>query len=207
MTANIYVDGFNFYYGCLKDTPYRWLDLAKFCALIFPSYRINKIRYFTAPLLPRTDNPEQPERQQTYLRALRTIPNLSIHFGYFLISNVSMRLAHPAPSGQHTAVVLKSEEKGTDVNIATHLLLDVFDGDCDTAIVISNDSDLATPIRTVRDRFGTIVGVLNPHKRPSKVLMDCASFYRTIRRGPLSASQFPDRMQDANGVFSKPPGW
>ena len=118
-----------------------------------------------------------------------------------------MRLAHPAPSGQQTAIVLKSEEKGTDVNIATHLLFDVFDGDCDTAIVISNDSDLATPIRMVRDRFGTTVGVLNPHKRPSKILMDCASFYRRIRRGPLSASQFPDRIRDADGAFTKPPGW
>ncbi len=205
--ANVYVDGFNLYYGCLKDTPYRWLDLSKLCEIYLPSHRINRIRYFTAPLIFRNENPGQRQRQQTYLRALQTIPNLSIHYGHFLTSNVSMRLAHPPTGGQQTAIVVKSEEKGTDVNIATHLIFDAFDGDCDMAVVISNDSDLATPIQMVRERFGMTVGVLNPHRKPSKMLLGNASFYRHIRRGPLGASQFPDRMQDANGAFTKPPGW
>ena len=118
-----------------------------------------------------------------------------------------MRLAHAALDGQQTAIVVKSEEKGTDVNIASYLIFDALDNDCDTAMVISNDSDLATPIRMVRDRFGITVGVLNPQRRPSKMLLENVSFYRHIRRGPLSASQFPDRMQDANGEFTKPLGW
>ena len=207
MIANVYVDGFNLYYGSLKDTPYRWLDIAKLCGIFLPSHNINKIRYFTAPLLFRDDNPGQRQRQEIYLRALRTIPNLSIHYGYFLTSYVSMRLAHPASSSRNTAVVVKSEEKATDVNIASYLLLDAFDGDCELSAVISNDSDLATPMQIVRERFGLTTSLLNPHRNRSQILAANADFYRAIRRGPLSASQFPDRMEDANGAFTKPPGW
>lgn len=207
MIANIYVDGFNLYYGCLKDTPYRWLDLAKLCGLLVPSHTINKIRYFTAPLLRRAENPGQLQRQQIYLRALQTAPNLSIHYGYFLPSTVTMRLEHPLPDGTTTARVVRTEEKGTDVSIASHLLMDAFDHNCDMVVVISNDSDLIPAIQLVKERFGLTVWILNPHPKRSWALADISDFYRTIRRGPLSASLFPDRMQDANGAFTKPPGW
>lgn len=207
MIANVYVDGFNLYYGCLKDTPYRWLDIAKLCGIYLPTHHINKIRYFTAPLLFRDDNQGQRQRQQTYLRALQTTPNLSICYGYFLTSYVSMRSAHPISGSRNTVLVVKSEEKGTDVNIASYMLLDAFDRDCELAVVISNDSDLTTPMQIVKERFGLTVGLLNPHRNRSQNLAANSNFYRSIRRGPLSVSQFPDRMQDANGVFTKPPGW
>ena len=207
MIANVYVDGFNLYYGCLKDTPYRWLNLAKLSGLLVPSHTINKIRYFTAPLLRRAENSGQHQRQQIYLRALQTIPNLSIHYGYFLTSTVTMRLEHPLPDGSTTARVVKTEEKGTDVSIASHLLMDSFDHDCDVVVVLSNDSDLIPAIRFAKERFGLTIWILNPHLKRSWALADIADFYRTIRRGPLIASQFPDRMQDAGGRFTKPPGW
>ena len=207
MIANVYVDGFNLYYGCLKDTPYRWLDLAKLCGLLLPSHTINAIRYFTAPLHLRADNPGQIQRQQIYLRALETIPNLSIHYGYFLTNIVTMLLEHPLSDGSTTARVVKTEEKGTDVNIASHLLMDAFERECDTSVVISNDSDLIPAIRIAKERFGHAVWVLNPHRTRSWALASISDFYRPIRRGPLGASQFPDRMQDAHGAFTKPPGW
>ena len=119
VNTNVYVDGFNLYYGCLKDSPYRWLDLARLCSLLLPSHEINRIRYFTAPLNIRPDNPYQRQRQQTYLRALQTIPNLTIHYGHFLTNVVRMPLAQPSPAGPQTALVLKTEEKGTDVNLTT----------------------------------------------------------------------------------------
>ena len=76
MKANIYVDGFNLYYGALKDTPYRWLDIAKLCRIMLPHDTIDQIKYFTALVNPRPTNPDQLTRQQIYLRALQTIPNL-----------------------------------------------------------------------------------------------------------------------------------
>ena len=207
MATNIYVDGFNLYFGCLRGTPYRWLDLAKLCSLILPQHQIKNIRYFTALADSRYDDLQRHQRHLTYLRALRTIPDLSIHYGFFLRRNVIMRLANPALGGPETVMVTRAEEKGTDVNLASYLLLDAFDGAGDTAVVISNDSDLATPMRMARERFGLTVGVLNPHRQRSRTLANSADFYRPIRRGPLSASQLPGRMQDASGAFTKPPGW
>ena len=118
-----------------------------------------------------------------------------------------MRLAHPAAGGAQTGDVVKTEEKGSDVNLATYLLMDVFDGDCELSVVISNDSDLATPIQSVRERFGIKVGILNPHRNRSWTLFNRADLYRPIRKGPLSASQFADKLQDSDGAFMKPAGW
>ncbi len=48
MATNVYVDGFNLYYGSLKDRPYRWLDLDALSRVLLPRDQINRIRYFTA---------------------------------------------------------------------------------------------------------------------------------------------------------------
>ena len=95
MKANIYVDGFNLYYGAVKGTPYRWLDIAALCRLLLPRDTINQIKYFTALVHPRPSDLDQPRRQQTYLRALRTIPNLTIVYGHFLTHEIMMPLAPP----------------------------------------------------------------------------------------------------------------
>ena len=207
MKTNVYVDGFNLYFGCLRGTPYRWLNLAMLCGLLLPAYSINRIRYFTALVKERPEDPQQPQRQRTYLRALETLPNLSVHLGQFLTHTVPMRLETPFPDGSTVARVLKTEEKGTDVNIATHLIFDIVDGDCDIAVLISNDSDLVPPIQALKERFGTTIGVLNPHARPSRQLRENVDFLRPIRRGPLSASQFPASLRDDAGTFTKPAGW
>ena len=207
MIANIYIDGFNLYYGCLRGTPYRWLDVSKLSSLLLPHDEINRIRYFTALLENRNDSPSRQQDQQSYLRALETIPNLSVHYGHFLTSSVTMRLAHPEPGGPQNAVVVRTDEKGSDVNLACYMLLDAFDDDCELAVVISNDSDLAFPIQALRERFGKVAGVLNPQQNTSHKLRTTASFYRPIRQGPLSASQFAGRLRDAVGEFTKPPAW
>jgi len=96
MKANVYVDGLNLYYEAVKNTPYRWLNVAAVCRLLLPRDQINQIKYFTALLRPRPHDPGQPTRQQTYIRALRTIPNLTIILGHFLTHEVMMPLAPPA---------------------------------------------------------------------------------------------------------------
>lgn len=204
MNANVYVDGFNLYYGAVKATPYRWLDLAKLCALLLPRDTIHHIRYFTALVRTRPGDPGQRSRQLVYLRALRTIPNLTIHEGHFLSHPVFMPVAaNPA----QTVKVIKTEEKGSDVNLATHLLWDGFRNDYELAVVLSNDSDLLEPIRIVQRELGKPVGVLNPHKHPSVVLRLEARFFKTIRTAALAASQFPITLTDARGTFHKPTTW
>jgi len=162
MKTNVCIDAFNLYYGSLRNTPYKWLDLLKFCQVSFPKNQIHRIRYFTARVKSRPDDPSKPNRQQAYLRALETIPNLSIHYGHYLESTIRMPLARPPARGSKTVEVLKSEEKGSDVNLATFLLLDAFDRDFEAAIVISNDSDLAVPIRHARSKFNKSSGAIHP---------------------------------------------
>jgi hypothetical protein len=93
LKTNVYIDGFNFYYGCIRKTPYRWLDLSLLCRTLLPKHQVHRIRYFTALVTPRPSDPQQRTRQEIYLRALMTIPNLSIHRGRFLASKVRMKLA------------------------------------------------------------------------------------------------------------------
>jgi hypothetical protein len=147
---NVYVDAFNLYYGCIRDTPYRWLDLHALSVRLFPQDEIHRIRYFTAIVSGRPADPQQPQRQQTYIRALETIPCLSVHLGHYLTHTTRMALANPPPFGSRTVEVIKSEEKGSDVNLATYLLLDGFNRDYEVAAVVSNDSEGADPNRPHR---------------------------------------------------------
>ncbi|HLA80176.1 MAG TPA: NYN domain-containing protein, partial [Thermoleophilia bacterium] len=62
----VYVDGFNLYYGAVKETPYRWLNIRRLCELLLPSHTIHKIKYFTARVSARRDDPDKPTRQQIY---------------------------------------------------------------------------------------------------------------------------------------------
>ncbi len=203
--VNVYIDGFNLYYGCLKHTPYRWLDLGALCSKLLPKYSIHRIRYFTAMVKPRPGNPGVAQRQQIYLRALRAaIPNLTIQLGTFIPSQVPMHVVNPPPS---TILVHKTEEKGSDVNLATALLVDAFDSDCEVAAVVSNDTDLITPIAVVRTRFQLPVTVFNPHRNPSWPMRNAASEYRQIRKGALAASQLPPTLRDSVGEIHKPVGW
>ena len=150
MKVNVYVDGFNLYYGALKGQPYRWLDLEKFArGLLHPSDSVHRVRYFTARVKPTAYDVDAPTRQASYLRALSTLPSVSIHYGQFLASVARM----PKADGTGLVQVMKTEEKGSDVNLATHLLLDASVGDFETALVVTNDSDLCEPIRQVRLRF------------------------------------------------------
>lgn len=204
LKANIYVDGFNLYYGALKNTPYRWLDLAKLCRIMLPRDTISQIKYFTALVNPRPTDPDQLTRQQIYLRALQTIPDLEIIYGHFLTHEIMMPLA-PPKSGY--VKVIKTEEKGSDVNLALHLLSDGYKNAYDVAVIVSNDSDLLLPVQFVKKELGKKIGILNPQKHPSKVLIANADFVKNIRKGVLSKSLFPTSLTDSQGTFTKPVAW
>ena len=109
--------------------------------------------------------------------------------------------------GPRSVEILDTEEKGSDVNLATYLLMDGFENDYEMAVVISNDSDLQLPISMARTKLGKQVGVFDPSRRRSFELHDAASWYRPLRQGPLSASLFPGTLSDAQGDFTKPVGW
>jgi uncharacterized LabA/DUF88 family protein len=109
--------------------------------------------------------------------------------------------------GTGYARVIKSEEKGTDVNIATHLMHDAHTRVYERAVVISNDSDLVTPIRIITKEIGIPITVISPFDRNNIQLKTVATDVKQIRQGVLSVSQFPENLKDATGEFSIPEKW
>jgi hypothetical protein len=203
--AYVYVDGFNLYYGAVKNSPYRWLDVAALCKRMLPNDSIQSIKYFTATVSARPNDPQKPVRQQVYLRALRTIPGLAIIYGHFLTHSCRMVVTGTSPPQK--VWVDKTEEKGSDVNLAAHLLRDGFRGSFEIAVLITNDSDLMEPVRMVRQDLKLPVGILNPHQHHSAVLKPQATFMKRIRQSDLAACQFPTILLDAKGQFHKPAIW
>lgn len=200
----VYVDGFNLYYGQLKGTNLKWLNIEELCKNLLPKNDVVAIKYFTARIKSRPGDPQQANRQQIYFRALRTLPTVSIHYGHFLTNEVMMPTANGRPK---FVKVKKTEEKGSDVNIASHILMDAFKREFEVAVVLSNDSDLLTPISMVRQEFRKTVGVINPHKKQSRELLREASFVKSIRKGVVKVSQFPEELTDATGKFRRPKEW
>jgi hypothetical protein len=84
----VYVDGFNLYYGAVKATHFKWLNLVELSRRLLPStHTVEKIKYFTARVSGASD-PDAPKRQQIYLTALATLPQVEIHYGRFLSKGI-----------------------------------------------------------------------------------------------------------------------
>lgn len=212
--AWVYVDGFNLYYGALKDTPLRWLNPLALAAHLFPAFDCVGCKYFSATLSARAGSDDQVRRQALYWRALRTVPSLEVIEGHFKVRKTWARVAHPPPD---RVEIIRAEEKGSDVNLASHLLVDVLTGATSAALVISGDSDLVTPIGMLTRRFGRTVGVINPQRlsgpnlrrlRGSSQLKQVSSHYRGgLTWSQLAKAQFPAELSDGQGIFRVPVEW
>lgn len=198
-----YVDGFNLYFG-LKDSGfqrYYWLDVAALAhGLLKPGQQLLATHYFTARIRANGRNLADQKRQSDYLEAL-ALRGVRCQFGHYLQKARQCR--------QCGASWLDYEEKMTDVNIAIQMLEDAFDDAFDTALVISGDSDLTTPIRRVRERFPKKrLIVAFPPRRFSNELKRCANGYLTIGEDKLRASQLPVRLTKPDGyVLTRPANW
>ena len=254
MQTRVYVDGFNLYYGALKGTQFKWLNLVELVRHVLPAaHTIDKLIYFTARVSGVLD-PGAPARQQIYLNALNTLPEVEVHFGSFLAKtawrplinlpvadkqisaptpvtlpegNLLVEDSQTLPVGSYPmrdagkkkrhktarplpdaviAEVHTIEEKGSDVNLSAHLLNDAWKEMFDTAVVISNDTDLVTPIRMVTTERKKPVFVICPGRwQIAPKLKNVASRVRHIHPAMLKAAQFPDRLP--NSKISKPTAW
>jgi uncharacterized LabA/DUF88 family protein len=141
------------------------------------------------------------QRQSDYLDALGTFRDLRIQFGHYL--------EKPRTCRSCGATWTDHEEKMTDVNIATQLLVDAFDQKFDTALLISADSDLAPPVERVRSIFPTKrVIVVQPPRRNSSRLRQAASASFTLGEANLRKSQLPPTVTVSNGhVLRRPDHW
>lgn len=203
----MYVDGFSFYY-CLKyhktlPIGLGWCDFRMLAEdhLMPPGAQLEKIKYFTTLVEPGVERKEgETARQDTWLRAARTIPGLTIIQGSFL----------PLPQTPG-----KRKEKLTDVNIAVELVLDAVDKKgYDTAILITGDSDLAPAVLAVQARLPVtkVVKVWLPPGAPSGQWRDYRKQHDTllfdhIPAEALANSRLPYRIDTPKGRIDCPSYW
>jgi hypothetical protein len=212
--AHVYIDGFNLYNGLkrraeakgLGAPEYRWLNLAKLAEFLLPEYEVKTVRYFTSRVKRRTADPGAGQRQQAFLRALATLPNLTIHYGYFQKNKVPRHLVDDPGK---VVRIIDYKEKGSDVNLASLLLADAFRGECTAAGVISDDSDLALPISIAKGELKEGVTLLNPNvaTKPARKLRGIATAYRSISDSAFAACLFSDTLTDPKGTITKPATW
>ena len=205
----VYVDGFNLYYRALRGTPFKWLNIRVLVeSLLKPENDIQTIKYFTARVSGRTD-PDEPRRQQLYLNALKTVPGLTVHLGRFLTKTKYRPLVEPDGAAGKFVQIHDTEEKGSDVNLAAHLINDGWQDRYDVAVVLSQDTDLVEPIRMVRQDIGKPVGLIwLDGRRPGGRLAKTSSFTRSVTPSRLHAAQFPERLMGRDGhPILKPDKW
>ncbi|MCX7692519.1 MAG: NYN domain-containing protein [Tepidimonas taiwanensis] len=199
-----YIDGFNLYFGLRSKgwRKYYWLDLHQLSvSLLKTGQHLVTVHYFTTYIRANGRNTDDMHRQVLYIEVIKTRPLLTLHLGHYLDK--------PRRCHQCGATWTDYEEKMTDVNIATQLLADAYDDRFDTALIISADSDLTTPVAQVRRRFPhKRVIIAEPPGRRSTALRQAASGYLRIGENKFRASQLPDTVQRADGfALMRPSQW
>jgi hypothetical protein len=202
----VYIDGFNLYYGAVRGSAFKWLNLQRFFQLLRPHDNIVKVHYFTALV----DGPTKPN-QEVYFRALGTLPLVNIVLGKFKKKQV--RCSNSACTFAGDRFFAVPEEKRTDVNIAVFLLDDAYQNQCDHSIVVSGDSDLVPAISLLKVRFPqkrvtVYVPSRNPMRGAAVELRSVADKHRTLPLNLLPFSQFSNPLPDgAGGLLHKPASW
>ena len=213
--TSVYIDGYNLYYGLLKDTAYKWLDPLKLArALLRDDHDVQSIKYFSSPVKTYPHDPAAVDRQKVYLQALSTVPNLQIVQGFYRKDTVLMpaytESCKACPTAKDGKVkVVKLEEKRTDVNIASAMLLDAFNNMADVFVLVSGDTDFIAPVSIIRKDFKKTVVVFNPHVAKSW-LHDYASYYRDIPRDLPARCQLPETIpygKRKDRFIHRPPAW
>ena len=215
MRVFVYVDGLNLFFRSVKEKPeLRWLDIDALVERIL-GYKSEEIKYYSARVSGKLDV-DGPRKQQLYWNALESKPNISIVQGNFLIGRPYASLVHPPKFQPETVLpepwpdvvrIHKAEEKGSDVNLASHLVRDAFTDRFDLAVVVTNDTDLVEPIKIVVEDTGKRVGLLSPSSKASASLVAAASFLKHIDQTDLNACQFPDEIEHNGKLIKRPVEW
>ena len=204
--TSIYIDGFNVYRGAIEGTAHKWLNIQKFFELLRPDDDIVAINYFTSVMVG-----QQGDRQQEYLRALATLPKLRIFLGKYKTKRVLCNVRLCTHAGDR--MIVKWEEKRTDVNIAIRILDDAYQDVSDNIVLVSGDSDLVPALHAVKSRFPhkrwiVYVPARDPIRGAAVEIRSAADHNKTLPLALLSKTQFPPEILDGDGnPIRKPPGW
>ena len=217
MRTVVYIDGYNLYYGLLRRTKLKWLDIVA----LFRDHVLEKnidlveVRYYTAPVLGRmSDDSKSPQRQRQYLQALRKMypEKLVIIEGRILATKPYQRLVNQIPEAPHLqrVQVYDFSEKKTDVNLASDLIAGAWTGAYEQAVICSNDSDLEGALAVVRKYHHHRIGIVAPvtgndHRHIARDLSQYADWAKTLSPVHLAAAQLPDRIP--HSAIRKPDEW
>jgi uncharacterized LabA/DUF88 family protein len=196
----VYIDGFNLYFGMMEASwkSYRWLDLISLADnLIKPPQTIVAVKYFTSRV---NNDPSKQKRQNTYIEALKT-KGVNIFYGHYQSENLECKRC-----GKKW---IKGNEKMTDVNIATNLIMDAVMDVYDTAILISGDSDLVPPINAIHKYFHSKrIVVAFPPKRMNLTVAAASKRHFVIGRKKIMSNQLPETVTKKDGFeLHKPKEW
>ncbi len=202
----IYIDGFNLYYGAIKRTNHKWLNLEKYFTLLRQGDDIQKIKYFSALV-----TGAHRQNQETYLRALETLPKMKIILGKFKDKTVKCLVKGcDYPSSRFFQM---PEEKRTDVNIALNMYYDCINDLCDRFILVSGDSDLVPALKMIKEcnskkEIVVYVPANNPLRGAAVEIRNVANKDKTLPNELLSRCQFPISIPDGSGgLITKPAAW
>ncbi|MBN1974910.1 MAG: NYN domain-containing protein [Sedimentisphaerales bacterium] len=202
----IYIDGFNFYYGAVRGTPYKWLDIEKCFLRLRMNDDIRRIWYFKALV-----DGAKGIRQKTYLRALAATPLVQVMLGKFKIKQVKCGVA--GCKYPNSRIFDMPEEKRTDVNIALQLLDDANHDRADQFIIVSGDSDLVPALEMIKSQWPkknlfVYVPSRHPQRGAAVKLRNAADKHKTFPQALLKISQFPTELSDGRGgIIHKPVEW
>jgi uncharacterized LabA/DUF88 family protein len=200
----------------------------------WPGATLTNVVYCTA-VIDAASNPSGFIDQDIYLKAIKAAGSVDhIEYGYYVARVKQAPLAvkaqsrtagpslvhpqwpvmiqdghgNPLPDAVFMVSYAHREEKGSDVNVASHLLVDVLTNQVDAVIVVSNDSDLSFPVRYARTRVP--VGLVNPSRnqlagalrgqRSDGVGMH---WWKQLTAADLRASQLPGMV----GGLTRPADW
>lgn len=210
-----YIDGYNLYYGLIKGTSYKWLDLVALArSFLRPDQELVAVKYFTAPIKTHPHDLAALDRQKVYLQALSKCPLVEVIQGFY----AKHKTLAPAVEAKCRACdvvtdgyvpVIKLEEKRSDVNFAISVLLDAFNDAADSFFLFTGDSDQIGTVETVRGKFGKRVCIFNPHEAYSVNLKNAASYYQNIPRDLPARCQLPDAIPVGThgNVIRRPAAW
>jgi NYN domain len=204
MKTVVYVDGLNLYYGLLRGTAFKWLDLYRLFQdhILGAATHVDTVRYYTAPVKgSASDDPASPRRQQIYLRALKAYhgDRVEIIQGSIVRTTPILRLLNALQDGSVSKVrVVQFTEKETDVNLASDLISDAWLGRCEQAVICTNDRDLVGALAAVRrDHPRVEIGLVAPvrdQRYVSCYLSKLAHWHKAICPLHIARAQLPAKI-------------